>query len=182
MGDDLVNVNIPPPRLLQGCVYSDFLYDDFMPTVTESALGLNSISVAEMDVLLRLASGEARAYVHEASGNQVDFPENLISVLASIVQSMQQNDELLLLSRHRVMTTQEAADFVGVSRQYMVRLMDSGVIACDRTGKHRRVRLSDIVAYQQHRAATGKAVMDSMTDMMVEAGVYDQFYDPKASD
>ena len=182
MGDDLVNVNITKRRLLAGCVYSDFLYDDFMPTVTESALGLNSISVAEMDVLLRLASGEARAYVHEASGNQVDFPENLISVLASIVQSMQQNDELLLLSRHRVMTTQEAADFVGVSRQYMVRLMDSGVIACDRTGKHRRVRLSDIVAYQQHRAATGKAAMDSMTDMMVEAGVYDHFYDPKASD
>ena len=175
-----MNVNIPLPRLLLGCVYSDFLYDDFMPTVTESALGLNSISVAEMDVLLRLASGEARAYVHEASGNQVDFPENLISVLTSIVQSMQQNDELLLLSRHRVMTTQEAADFVGVSRQYMVRLMDSGAIACDRTGKHRRVRLSDIVAYQQLRAATGKAAMDSMTDMMVEAGVYDHYYDPTA--
>jgi hypothetical protein len=44
------------------------------------------------------------------------------------------------------------------------------------------VRLSDIVAYQQHRAAMGKAAMDSMTDMMVEEGVYDQFYDPKASD
>jgi excisionase family DNA binding protein len=149
-----------------------------MPTVTESALGLNSISVAEMDVLLRLASGEARAYVHEASGHQVDFPENLISVLTSIAKAMQQDDELLLMKRHRVMTTQEAADFVGVSRQYMVRLIDSGVIACDRTGKHRRVRLSDIVAYQQHRAAMGKAAMDSMTDMMVEAGVYDHYYDP----
>jgi len=95
---------------------------------------------------------------------------------------MQQDDELLLMKRHRVLTTQEAADFVGVSRQYMVRLMDSGVIPCDRTGKHRRVRLSDIVAYQQHRAAMRKAAMDTMTDMMVEAGVYDQFYDPKASD
>jgi excisionase family DNA binding protein len=153
-----------------------------MPTVTESTLGLNSFSVAEMDVLLRLASGEARAYVHEASGHQVDFPENLISVLTSIAKAMQQDDELLLMKRHRVLTTQEAADFVGVSRQYMVRLMDSGVIACERTGKHRRVRLSEIVAYQQRRAAMGKAAMDSMTDMMVEAGVYDQFYDPKASD
>ena len=80
------------------------------------------------------------------------------------------------------MTTQEAADFVGVSRQYMVRLMDSGVIPCDRTGKHRRARLSNVVAYQQVRAATRKAAMDSMTDMMVEAGVYDHFDDPKASD
>ncbi len=149
-----------------------------MPVVTESTLGPTSISVAEMDVLLRLASGESRAYVHEASGHQVDFPENLISVLTSIAKAMQQDDELLLMKRHRVLTTQEAADFVGVSRQYMVRLMDSGVIACDRTGKHRRVRLSDIVAYQQHRAAMGKAAMDSMTDMMVEAGVYDHYYVP----
>jgi excisionase family DNA binding protein len=154
------------------------VYDNFMPVVTESSLGPTSISVAEMDVLLRLASGEARAYVHEASGHQVDFPENLISVLTHIAKAMQQDDELLLMKRHRVMTTQEAADFVGVSRQYMVRLMDSGVIPCERTGKHRRVRLSEIVAYQQHRAATGKAAMDSMTDMMVEAGVYDHFYDP----
>ena len=57
-----------------------------------------------------------------------------------------------------------------------------GVIPCDRTGKHRRVRLSDVVAYQQVRTATRKAAMDSMTDMMVEAGVYDHFYDPKEND
>lgn len=182
MENDLLSVNVAQSCLLVGCVYSDFVYDNFMPVVTESTLGPTSISVAEMDVLMRLASGDARAYVHEASGHQVDFPENLISVLTYIAKAMQQDDELLLMKRHRVLTTQEAADFVGVSRQYMVRLMDSGVIPCERTGKHRRVRLSDIVAYQQHRAAMGKAAMDSMTDMMVEAGVYDQFYDPKASD
>jgi len=177
-----VSVHFAQSCLLVGCVYSDFVYDNVMPVVTESTLGPTSISVAEMDVLLRLASGEARAYVHEASGHQVDFPENLISVLTHIAKAMQQDDELLLMKRHRVLTTQEAADFVGVSRQYMVRLMDSGVIPCERTGKHRRVRLSDIVAYQQHRAAMGKAAMDSMTDMMVEAGVYDHVYDPEASD
>lgn len=165
-----------------GCVYSEFMYDEFMPVITESTLGPHSISATEMDVLLRLASGEARAYIHDASGSQVDFPENLISVLATVVKAMHQDDELLLLSRHRVMTTQEAADFVGVSRQYMVRLMDSGVIPCDRTGKHRRARLSNVVAYQQVRAATRKAAMDSMTDMMVEAGVYDHFYDPTVPD
>lgn len=153
-----------------------------MPVITESTLGPQSISATEMDVMLRLASGEARAYIHDASGSKVDFPENLINVLATVVKAMHQDAELLLLSRHRVMTTQEAADFVGVSRQYIVRLMDRGVISCERTGKHRRVRLSDVVAYQQVRAATRKAAMDAMTDMMVEEGVYDHFYDPTSPD
>ena len=58
--------------------------------------------------------------------------------------------------------TQEGADYLGVSRPYVVRLLEKGEIPFSKVGTHRRIKVSDLVAYQKKMKATRKKQMNSL--------------------
>jgi len=75
-----------------------------------------------------------------------------------------------------MLTTQEAADFLGCSRPTLVRLLTDGRIPYEMRGRHRRVRLTDVLDYQHH-ARTERA---ETLDEMAERGQRDSPYDAAA--
>lgn len=72
------------------------------------------------------------------------------------------------------MTTQQAADLLNVSRQYLVRLLEEGRIPFTRTGKHRRLRIEDVLAFKEHRDRERCAGLDELARMSEEVGGYDE--------
>lgn len=70
----------------------------------------------------------------------------------------------------RELTTQEAADLIGISRTYLVRLVDEGRIPAHRVGTHRRLLAGDVVAYLESRAERLAAVA-SITEREQAAGI-----------
>lgn len=53
-------------------------------------------------------------------------------------------------------STQEAADFLEISRSHVVRLLEKGDIPFTKAGTHRRIKMSDLIAYQKALKATRK--------------------------
>ena len=73
-------------------------------------------------------------------------------------------------SSHRRLSTTEAGDLLGVSREYLACLIERGEIPCDRD---RTVKLSDVLRFKQNRE---KARRDFMAGFTADAAA-DGFYD-----
>ena len=79
-----------------------------------------------------------------------------------------------MVPENECLTTQAAADFLGMSRPYLVRLLDSGEIPFHAVGSHRRVELKDVVTYRAQRNQKRRTGIGSLYKAVDHAGVYDR--------
>ncbi len=65
-----------------------------------------------------------------------------------------------------------AANYLGVSRQFLVNLLEKGEIPFRLVGTHRRVTFKDLLEYEKKRDQTRRAAMDRISDEVASAGLY----------
>lgn len=108
-------------------------------------------------------------------GETVPLPIEAYQVLVKVVQLMQAGKAITVAPLDQRLTTQEAADFLGISRPTLVKLLEQGEISYERpaAGRHRRVRLSDVLDYQTRKRQQRRTTLDQMTADAVNAGLYD---------
>jgi excisionase family DNA binding protein len=106
-------------------------------------------------------------------GEQVPLPAEVYRVLRQVVEVMRQGKAILVAPQGLVLTTQEAADFLGVSRPTLVKLLEDGAIPFEKPNRHRRVRLHDLIDFQQRRRAERRAALNRLTEDADELGLYD---------
>src|SRR6266542_1458074 len=58
------------------------------------------------------------------NGERIAMPPSLLSLLVQVLQSLAAGEQATLIPGHNYFTTQQAAEFLGMSRQYLVRLLD----------------------------------------------------------
>ena len=103
----------------------------------------------------------------------LELPESLYRALRDAIHILRQGSAVVISPLQRRLSTTEAGDLLGVSRQYLTRLIEKGEIPCDRTGRHRRLTLSDVLDYKRRRDEARRVFMDEFTAESAAAGYYD---------
>lgn len=106
-------------------------------------------------------------------GTQLELPGEVFEVLREVISALSQGLAITIAPHQTVLTTSEAAQLLGVSRPTLVRLLESGEMPFDKPGRHRRVRLADLLAYQQRSRRGRAALLDQMVAASEDAGLYD---------
>ncbi len=86
-------------------------------------------------------------------GRVVMVPARAARLFCHILDNMAQGASLAVVRQERLMTPQEAADFLKISRPYFMKLLKAKEIPCISTGRYHRIIYSDLLAYDQARRA-----------------------------
>lgn len=108
-----------------------------------------------------------------SDGEQVPLPGEVYRVLHQVVDVMRQGKAILVAPQGLLLTTQEAADFLGVSRPTLVKLLEDGAIPFEKPNRHRRVRLQDLLDFRHKRRTDQRAALNQLTADASRLGLYD---------
>ena len=109
-------------------------------------------------------------------GRRAELPSALFQHLVRIVQLMADRRTVVLIPEDETFTTQAAANYLGVSRQHLVGLLEAGTIPFHKVGSHRRVTFRDLVRFEKLRDTARRNALRRLGDAVDEAGLYDASY------
>jgi excisionase family DNA binding protein len=155
-------------------------YEETLETLRK----LKPVSAREPDIdsakdLMKLLREELKSEKDAAGfeisvGNAgaVRISGSMLALLERAAELLAEGTSVSVVPVEEELTTQQAADLLNVSRQYVVKLLDNEELPCSMVGTHRRVRLKDVLAYKQLRDRKRREQLKELTQLSEELGGY----------
>lgn len=123
---------------------------------------------AELSRKLATKRPEDSLCVRLGDGQELILPEHVARLLSHILTEMSHGNAVRLIPVHAELTTQEAADYLNVSRPYLVKLLEERKIPFRMVGTHRRVQFHDLERYAHEAAAARDKALAALAEQAQE--------------
>lgn len=104
----------------------------------------------------------------------IELPAGAVTLLMDILDAMASGQGVTLIPEDAELTTVQAADILHVSRPFLIKLLEEGQIPYRKVGKHRRIRVEDVMNYKRAIDQEREAVLDQL---VADAQEQDMGYD-----
>lgn len=102
----------------------------------------------------------------------VILPARSLAMFSSMLEAMAAGHGVMIFPLHAELTTMEAADILNVSRPYLVKLLEANEIPYHKVGRHRRIRMEDILEYKERIDREREKILEQMVADAEELGLY----------
>jgi excisionase family DNA binding protein len=149
--------------------------------MSSAPVSIPETQTAQIRDLRRLIQrGEARLVGPD--GREIAIPEPVHELLLMILKDLQAGKAISVVPEHQQLTTQRAANILGVSRPFLVKLVENGDVPFHMVGSHRRIYLRDLLDYKRRRDAARHGAINDMARSEMEAGTYDTVVLPEGAE
>jgi len=130
------------------------------------------VQPSDADVLLARESSRALGPLAQHSlrvqieglPEPVEIPAPAVRMLVDLLVEMAAGNAVTLIPVHAELTTQQAAEILGVSRPFIVSQLEVGNLKFHKVGTHRRIHFLDVMAYKQRMTTDRKIALDELAD------------------
>lgn len=110
--------------------------------------------------------------VHDADHEEpIELPAGAVTLLMDILEAMAAGRGVTLIPENAELTTVQAADILNVSRPFLIKLLEEGVISYRLVGKHRRMRMDDVIAYKERIDRDREMALDQLVEEAQREGM-----------
>jgi excisionase family DNA binding protein len=114
----------------------------------------------------------ANANLVPPNGEVRQLPGSLYSFLAELIEFLKEKKSVMIVRDQANMTTVEAASTLGVSRQFLVNLLEKGEIPFHMVGTHRRIYAQDLFQYKARRDSQRHKTIRDLAQAEARGGLY----------
>lgn len=102
----------------------------------------------------------------------IELPPASLRLIGQLLGLMSEGKPITLMPEKQELSTVEAANFLNVSRPFVIKEIDSGRLKHRLVGKHRRVLFSDLREYANDMQKHRKEALDKLSGLSEELGGY----------
>jgi len=128
-----------------------------------------------LDIYTKLREAEAKLIGPD--GKTEILPNNVYSFLLRLLADLRAGHSVTILQSRHELTTVEASKILGVSRQFLIKVLEKGEIPFHSVGTHRRMFVRDVLAYKSKRDTTRRKTLDDLAKREFAKGDYDKIPD-----
>jgi excisionase family DNA binding protein len=125
-------------------------------------LKLDEKEISLAKKILGTKNSEIEIILHEENDAKIALPKAAMRVLIEALTYISEGREVVVKPLNDELTTQKAAEFLQVSRPFLIKMLENGEIPFRKVGKHRRVLLSDLDDYKQRIDETRLKVLNEL--------------------
>lgn len=130
--------------------------------------------VAQRFIMEALDHSRAPMLTLKSSGTgqpSIDVPPSMLKVLGQLLGLVKEGRPVMLVPRYSEFTTVEAANFLNVSRPFVVKEIDAGRLAHRMVGTHRRIACEDLIAYERKMREKQTRALERLAETERELGL-----------
>ncbi len=98
------------------------------------------------------------------SGDILVLPAAVYQLLSHLLTEMSRGNAVTLIPLHAELTTQEAADYLNISRPFLIKLIEQSKIPHRMVGTHRRVKFVDLETFRRESETASDAVLKELAE------------------
>lgn len=116
----------------------------------------------------------SRAKLVGSDGKTQSLPVSLYEFLVKLIADLCEGQSVAIVQNDAQLTTVQGARMLGVSRQFLIKLLERGDVPHHMVGTHRRIYVRDLLAYKAKRDSNRRKILDDLTRAEAEDGLYDR--------